>query len=223
MKKWFLVVVFLGWATGGLAQESRAVSQLVFPEGRRVLCVSFPCDVYPGVSLEVRLLDDVTREHPDKTKPVYFQKDFLKRRSPDGIQVSDELARCYLGDEDDLLTRELTLQETLSRKPGERANVWSARMKFFGWKSVVGPREAAVWYEELNKRTGKIEGTLIFPDATHCPLGMAPTRETPNDRRMFVFDLYFPELDQPCDLQVWLLRGDKVLVSQKIHWLGQGQ
>ncbi|MDO5113604.1 MAG: hypothetical protein Q4E67_04450, partial [Planctomycetia bacterium] len=162
---------------------------------------------HPDPSLEIRVLDKETLKNPRLTKPIYFRSDKMHLLNDLDVCANDEFNACYLGDEKDILTRKMELQK--------------ADLLIIGWESTLGPREAAVFYEETNERTGNEEKTWIFPDATHIPLGKSPTRQTPYDSRMFVFELLPPEFDEPCDLQIWLLRGREVLFSEKIRWKGR--
>lgn len=209
MKRIFFVLFLIGGMLPAFSfgKEMSFVRQLRLPEGQNVLCVEYPCDAHPNTSLEIRLLDKETLKNPRLSKPIYFQSDKMMLLNNLDICVNDEFNACYLGDEKDMLTRKMELQE--------------ANLLFIGWESALGPREAAVFYEQTNERTKNMEKTWIFPDATHVSLGKVPTKRTPYDSRMFVFELLPEEFDEPCDLQIWLLRGTKILFSEKIRWEGQ--
>ncbi|MDO4583913.1 MAG: hypothetical protein Q4D62_07390 [Planctomycetia bacterium] len=209
MKRFFCLLLLLCgmFPACAFGKEMSFVRQLRLPEGQNVLCVEYPCDAHPNTSLEIRVLDKETLKNPRLCKPIYFQSDKMMLLNDLDVCVNDEFNACYLGDEKDMLKRKMELQK--------------ANLLFLGWESALGPREAAVLYEQTNERTGNVEKTWIFPDATHVSLGKAPTKRTPYDSRMFVYELLPPEFDKPCDLQIWLLRGSEVLFSEKFRWEGR--
>ena len=188
-------------------RKDHLLTQVLMPNGRRVLCVNYPCASSPHTSVEIRILDKKTIAEPHLTSPLFFQKRILGETNSSDIRIKDVFDGCYTKDTDDMLMETLTYKD--------------AKMKIFGWKSVFGPREAAVLYEVENKHTGNKELTLIFPEASHCPFGENPKHMTPFDMKVFAFDMLPPMFDNPCELIVWVINGDRVLIQDRISWKGK--
>ncbi|MCR5165526.1 MAG: hypothetical protein K6C40_16115 [Thermoguttaceae bacterium] len=185
------------------------VSTVLTPQNIRILKIDYPCDVHPTASVEVRILDDKTVKDPTKTAPVFLQSRWMDRSDLRNIRLKDAIDDCYLGDDDDMLLKTLRFGDP------------EAKLSVLGWIGAFGVRDTVVRVKMKNTKTGEEETTLVFPNASRTTVGKMPTKTDPFSTHAFGFDLVGEEFDLPCNIMVWVLRGEKVLLQEIIHWDGR--
>lgn len=185
------------------------VSTLMTQQGIRILKIEYPCDVHPTASVEVRILDDQTVKDPTKTAPVFLQSRWMNRTDLRKIRLQEAINECYLGDDDDILLKTLHYKDP------------DVVMDVLGWIGAFGVRDSVVRVKMKNPRTDEEETTLVFPNASRTPVGKMPTKSDPFSSKAFGFDLVGEEFELPCNIMVWVLRGDMILLQEIIHWEGR--
>lgn len=185
------------------------VSTVLTPQNIRILKIDYPCDVHPTASVEVRILDDKTVKDPTKTTPVFLQSRWLNRYDLRNIRLKDAIDDCYLGDEDDMLLKTLRFGDP------------EVKMSVLGWIGAFGVRDTVIRVKMKNTRTGEDETTLVFPNASRTMVGKMPTKTDPFSTYAFGFDLIGEEFELPCNIMVWVLRGEKVLLQEIVRWEGR--
>lgn len=193
----------------GNSKTEHLISTVLTPEGIRILKVGYPCSLHPSASLEIRPISEKAKKKPEDINPVFFQSRWLERNDQFGDLPKDALSDCYLGDEDDFLMKTLHFEDP------------TVTMNVLGWVSVLGRRETVVRFRLENRETKETDTTLIFPHASRFQVSAAPTKKDPFSSCAFGFELPGPEFDQPCDLMVWVLRGEKIMHQEVVHWEGR--
>ena len=193
----------------GGPKTERSISTILTPEGIRILKVGYPCNRHPTATIEVRPISKKAAKNLEEIAPVFFQSRWMERKDYFGEQPKDAIADCYLGDEDDFLLKTLHFENP------------TVTMNALGWVGVLGRRETVVRFRMENRETRETDTTLIFPHASRFQVSAAPTKKDPFSSCAFGFELLGPEFDQPCDLMVWVLRGEKILHQEIVHWDGR--
>ena len=191
------------------ARPEKFVSSVLTPQGIRILKIDYPCDAHPTASVEVRILDNKTVKDPTKTAPIFLQSRWLNRSDLRKIRLKDAIDECYLGDDDDILMKSLHFDNP------------EVRMSVLGWIGAFGVRDTVVRVKMKNLKTGEEETTLVFPNASRTTVGKMPTKADPFSTHAFGFDLVGQEFELPCNIMVWVLRGENVLLQETIHWEGR--
>jgi len=191
------------------SQPEKYVSTVLTPQDVRILKIDYPCDVHPTASVEVRVLDDKTAKDPTLTNPVFLQNRWINRSDLRNIRLRDAIDLCYLEDEDDMLLRVLKFENP------------ETTMSVLGWIGAFGVRDVVVRVKMENPKTGEEETTLVFPNASRTTVGKMPTKTDPYSTHAFGFDLVGKEFDLPCNLMVWVVRGEKILLQEIVHWDGR--
>ena len=189
-------------------KKEKFVSTVLTPEGVRILKIDYPCEKHPTASVEVRVLTPGALKDPGVTNPIFFQSRWMDRKDLQNYVVKDVLDDCFLGDEDDYLVQTLKFE-----KPELTMNV-------LGWVGAFGVRDSVVRIKTKNPHTNDLETTLVFPNASRSQIGKLPSKADPFSSKAFGFDLIGTEFDQPCELLVWVLRGEKILIEETLHWDG---
>ncbi len=195
-------------ANGSAKKKEKYVSTVVMPEGIRILKIDYPCDVHPTASVEVRRLTRDMLENLDAVHPVFLHK-WMKETDLMEHRLCDILDECYLGDEDDMIVRELRFENP------------SMHLLALGWVGVFGVRDTVVRVRTENRAVQDEETTMVFPNASRTAVGMKPSKDDPFSAHAFGYDLVGADFEDPCELMVWVLRGDQILLAEQIHWEGR--
>lgn len=189
-------------------KKEKYVSTVLTPEGIRILKVNYPCDRHANTSVEVRLLSEKTVRNPQFVNPVFFEHEWLLKKDVMGVAAKETLEQCYWQDEDDHVARRLRFEDP------------EADVDILASVGVFQVRDTTVRMKMENPKTREMETTLIFPNASRVQVGAAPTSRDPFSEFAFGFDLIASEFSQPCDITVWVLRGDKIMLEETLHWDG---
>lgn len=198
---------FLSAVRGG-EETKKYISTVLTPDGIRILKIEYPCDKHPTAYVEIKFLTPETTEHPGWTGPLFFAEKWLNAHDVQGKRVKDVMAECYFGDTDDYIARTMRFENP------------TATMNILGWVGAFGKRDTVVRVKMENPRLRGDETTLVFPNASQTPIGEMPSEKDPFSARAFGFDLVGREFDRPCDIRVWVLRGDDVMIDETLHWEG---
>ncbi|MDO4629709.1 MAG: hypothetical protein Q4C70_11055 [Planctomycetia bacterium] len=193
---------------GSAKKKEKYVSTVVMPEGIRILKIDYPCHVHPTASVEVRRLTRDMLENMDAVHPVFLHK-WLKATDLAEHRLCDALDECYLGDDDDMIVRELKFENP------------SMRLLALGWVGAFGVRDTVVRVQTENRTVQDEETTMVFPNASRTAVGMKPTKEDPFSAHAFGYDLVGADFEGPCELIVWVLRGEQILLAEQVHWEGR--
>jgi len=196
-------------ASVGTVQKEKYVSMVLMPEGIRILKVNYPCDRHPNTSVEVRLLSENAARDLQFVNPIFFEHAWMLKKDLNGVSVKDMLDQCYWMDEDDHVVRRLRFEDP------------EADVDILGAVGAFQVRDTMVRNKTENPKTREMETTLIFPNASRVQVGAMPSKADPFSEYAFGFDLVAPEFNQPCDIMVWVLRGDKIMAEETLHWDGR--
>lgn len=218
-------VLFSLPATPLFSQESPAkkrlpagnVNIIKTPEGVHVLRVAYPGDAHKDISLEVRILDDATKENPALTIPLYFNTTTFKEKDNRGINFSDVIFATLM----EAQSGSVILDRDADDPTSVRMDHGNTAMSISGRLSAMGPRQVSVRCIKENTRTGNEEITVVFPYLSTAKMGGNPTPTAPREEPAFLYDLADKDFIQPQKLLVWLLSGEKILLKAEVNWPGR--
>ncbi len=187
------------------------------PEGVNILKIAYPCDIHKDISLEVRILDDVTQKTPAMTIPLYFNDSILREKDARGITFSDVIFASMM----ESRSGSVILDQNADDPGVTQMTYGDVKIGIAGRQSAMGPRQVSVRCVKKNTRTGNEEVTVVFPFLSASKMGNRPAKTTPREEESFLYDLADKDFLKPQKLLVWLLSGEKILMKTEVDWPGR--
>ena len=221
----FFTVFLLFFVASAPAQDENAVetkkrdevSFIKTAEGINVLKITYPCDQHKNISVEIRILDEITAEKTHYAVPLFFGNTVMEDKDVRGKAYSDMFFQALMDDAGGTL-----VYDKNSSDPASFSTTYgSMKMRVLGREAVMGTRQVSVLCVKENPRTAKKETTLVFPYPCGAKIGALPTKNTPRDAVSFLFDLTEPEFAKPCPVMIWVVVGEKILLRTRAEWPGR--
>ena len=225
IKYFFVVILGIIFCTGfAFAQNPDDTSPRkitsVFKnlDGKNVLKLAYPCDQHKDVSLEIRILDEMTSKNLGYTAPLFFSETVLTEKDVRGRSFADVIFGMKMDD-----SAETEIFDKDSADPMSIVMSYeNMKMRISGRLSPIATRQVSVLCQKENTRTGnKREITLVFPYPCESKVGARPTRNSPRNAEAFLFDISEAEFEKPCKILVWVMSGRNILVKEEMDWPGR--
>lgn len=198
-------------------KKRNEVSFVKTAEGINVLKITYPCDRHQNISVEIRILDEITTEKPYLAAPLFFGNTVMEEKDVRGKTYSDVIFHALMDD----TAANIVYDKELPDPTSIAMTYGNMKMRVLGKEAVMGTRQVSVFCTKENSRTEKKEDTLVFPYPCGAKTGALPTKTTPRDAESFWFDLMEPEFRNPCKIMIWVVSGDKILLKTEADWPGR--
>ncbi|MDO4550823.1 MAG: hypothetical protein Q4C96_06185 [Planctomycetia bacterium] len=194
-----------------------SISTIKTPENVNILKVSYPCDKYHDISMEIRILDEITSKKTYLTGPLFFTSTVMKSKDLAGKNYADIIFKASMNDSPGVKI----INEKSDSPASIQMKYGNMDMRISSNESIMKTWQTSIFCTHENTKTETDEFTLVFPYMDSAKIGSPARKTAPRETESFLFDLQEAEFQTPQKLLIWILSGKNVLLKTEIDWPGR--